>query len=88
MNGLTRVSVAGTQENCRDGDSGDRDLEEAAHLKRVVGVSTGRNGTDVLFKWPANNFVLMASRWPMWAERYFMHECVECLSIEKRRKSI
>jgi hypothetical protein len=34
-------------------------LEEAAHLKRVVGVSCVRNSTDVLFEWPAKNFVSM-----------------------------
>jgi hypothetical protein len=49
-------------------------LEEAAHLKRVVGVSFGRNGTDVLFKWAADNFVLMGSSLADVAERYVMHE--------------
>jgi hypothetical protein len=37
-------------------------LEEAAHLKRVVGVSFGRNSTDVLFEWTAKKSVLMGSR--------------------------
>ena len=59
MDGLTRVSVASAEKNYHDGDCGDRDLEEAAHLKRVVGASFGRNSTDVLFEWPAKNFVLM-----------------------------
>jgi len=36
-------------------------LVEAAHLKSVVGVSFGWNSTDVLFEWPAKNFVLMGS---------------------------
>jgi hypothetical protein len=36
-------------------------LEEAAHLKRVVGASFGRNSTDVLPERPAKDFVLMAS---------------------------
>ena len=61
MDGLTRVSVATAEKNYYDGNCGDRDLEEAAHLQRVVGVSFGRNSTDVLFGWPAKNFVLMAS---------------------------
>ncbi len=60
MDGLTRVSVASAEKNYHDGDCRDRDLEEAAHLKRVVGASFGRNSTDVLFEWPAKNFVLMA----------------------------
>jgi len=59
VDGFTRVSVASAEKNYRDGNCGDRDFEEAAHLKRVVGVSFGRNSTDVLFKWPAKNFVLM-----------------------------
>jgi len=59
VDGLTRVSVASAEENYHAGNYGDRDWEEAAHLKRVVGVSFGRNSTDVLFEWPANNFVLM-----------------------------
>jgi hypothetical protein len=59
VDGLTRVSVASAEKNYHDGNYGDRDLEEAAHLKRVVGVPSGRNSTDVLFEWPAKNFVLM-----------------------------
>ena len=59
VDGLTRVSVASAEKNYYDGNCGDRDLEEAAHLKRVVGVPFGRNSTDVLFEWPAKNFVLM-----------------------------
>ena len=61
VDGLTRVSVASAEKKYHDGNCGDRDLEEAAHLKRVVGVSFGRNSTDVLFEWPAKNFVLMDS---------------------------
>ena len=57
--GLTRISVASAEKNCHDRDCGDRDLEEAAHLKRVVEVSFGRNSTDVLFEWTAKNFDLM-----------------------------
>ena len=53
MKGLTRVSVASAEKNYHDGDCGDRNLEESAHLKRVVGVCFGRNSTDVLFEWPA-----------------------------------
>ena len=59
MKGLTRVSVASAEENYHDGDCGNRAWEEAAHLKRVVGASFGRNSTDVLFEWPAMNFVFM-----------------------------
>jgi hypothetical protein len=59
VKGLTRVSVASAEKNYQDADCGDRDLEESAHLKRVVGVSFGRNSTDVLFEWPAMNFVFM-----------------------------
>jgi hypothetical protein len=59
VGGLTRISVASAEKNHQDGNCGDRDLEEAAHFKRVVGVSFGRNSTDVLFEWPATNFVLM-----------------------------
>ena len=61
VHGFTRVSVVSAEENDRDGNCGDRDLQEAAHLKRVVGVSFGRNSTDVLFEWAAKNFVLMAA---------------------------
>ena len=64
VDGLTRVSVATAKKNYHDGNCGDRDLEEAAHLKRVVGVSFWRNSTDVLFEWPAKNFVLMGSDLP------------------------
>jgi hypothetical protein len=56
---LTRVSVASAEKNYHDGHYEDRDLEEAAHLKRVVGLSFGRNSTYVLFEWPAKNFALM-----------------------------
>ena len=59
VDGFTRVSVATGEKNYHHGNCGDRDLEEAAHLKRVIGVSFGRNSTDVLFEWPAKNFVLM-----------------------------
>jgi len=59
VDGFTRVSVATAEKNYHHGNCGDRDLEEAAHLKRVIGVSFGRNSTDVLFEWPAKNFVLM-----------------------------
>ena len=59
MDGLTRVSVATREKNYHDGNCGDRDLEEAAHLKRVVGASFGRNSTDVLFEWAAKKSVLM-----------------------------
>ncbi len=54
-----RVGVASAEKNDRDGNSGDRDLEEAAHLKKVVELSFARNSTDVLFKWPAKHFVCM-----------------------------
>jgi hypothetical protein len=73
VDGFTRVSVASAEENYSDGNCGDRDLGEAAHLKRVVGASFGRNSTVVLFEWPAKNFVLMGSRWLMCAERYGMN---------------
>jgi len=59
VDGLTRVSVASAEKNYYDGNCGDRDLEEAAHLKRVAGASFGRNGTDVLFEWPAKDSVFM-----------------------------
>jgi hypothetical protein len=59
VDGLTRVSVASAKKNYHNGDCGDRDLEEAAHLKRVVGASFGRNSTDVLFERAAKDFVLM-----------------------------
>jgi hypothetical protein len=62
VDGFTRVSVASAEKNYRDGNCGDRDLEEAAHLKRVVGVSFGRNSTDVLFEWAVKKSVLMGSR--------------------------
>jgi hypothetical protein len=62
LDGFTRVSVASAEKNDRDGNCGDRDLEKAAHLKRVVGVSFGRNSTDVLFEWAAKKSVLMGSR--------------------------
>ena len=61
VDGFKRVSVASAEKNYRDGNCGDRDLKEAAHLKRVAGVSIGRNSTDVLFEWAAKNFVLMGS---------------------------
>ena len=64
VDGLTRVSVASAEKNCHDGNCGSRDLEESAHLKRVVGVSFGRNSTDVLFEWPAMNFVFMGREYP------------------------
>jgi hypothetical protein len=54
---LMRVSVASAQKNYHDGNCGERDLEEAAHLNRVVAVSVRRNSTNVLFDWP--EFVLM-----------------------------
>jgi len=54
VDGFTRVSVASAEKNYRDGNCGDRDLEEAAHLKRLAGVSFGRNSTDVLFEWAAD----------------------------------
>ena len=57
--GLMRVSVATAEKNRHDGDCEYRNLEEAAHLKRVVGVSFERNSTDVLFGWPAKSFVSM-----------------------------
>ena len=63
VDGFTRVSVATGEKNYHHGNCGDRDLEEAAHLKRVIGVSFGRNSTDVLFEWPANNSVLMGRGW-------------------------
>jgi hypothetical protein len=78
VDGFTRVSVASAEKNYRDGNCGDRDLEEAAHLKRVAGVSFGRNSTDVLFEWAAKNSVLMGSR--MWAERYGMNR-VACRKL-------
>ena len=59
LDGFMGVSVASAEKNCHDGNCRDRDLEEAAHLRRVVGESCGRNSTDVLFEWPAKNFVLM-----------------------------
>jgi hypothetical protein len=59
VDGLTRISVARAEKNYHNGNYGDRDMEEAAHLKRVAGASFGRNSTDVLFEWPAKNFVLM-----------------------------
>jgi len=62
--GLTRVSIASAEKNYHDDNCEDGDLEEAAHLKRVVGVSFGRNSTDVLFEWPAKNFVLMGTDCP------------------------
>ena len=63
VDGFMGVSVASAEKNCYDGNCGDRDLEEAAHLRRVVGESCGRNSTDVLFEWPANNSVLMGRGW-------------------------
>jgi len=61
MDGFTRVSVASAEKNYHDGGCGDRNLEEAAHLKRVVGVLFGPNSTDVLFERPVKTFVLMGS---------------------------
>jgi len=86
VDGFTRVSVASAEKNYRDGNCGDRDLEEAAHLKRVVGVSFGRNSTDVLFEWPAKNFVLMGSCWLLCAERYGMNR-ISVFVDRKSRKS-
>jgi hypothetical protein len=68
VDGLMRVSVATAEKNYRDGNCGDSDLEEAAHLKRVVGVPFGRNGTDVLFEWPAKNFVSMGRCSGIWPQ--------------------
>jgi hypothetical protein len=59
VDGLMRVSVVTAEQNYRDGSQRDRALEETSHLKRLVVVSFGRNGTDVLFEWPAKNFVLL-----------------------------
>jgi len=59
VDGLMRVSVATAEKNRHDGDCEYRNLEEAAHLKRLVGVSVGGNSTDVLFEWPAKSFVSM-----------------------------
>jgi hypothetical protein len=56
---LMRVSVAAAEKNYHEGNRRDRALEEGTHLNRLVVVSFGRNGTDVLFEWPAMNFVLM-----------------------------
>jgi len=86
VDGFTRVSVASAEKNYRDGNCGDRDLEEAAHLKRVVGVTFGRNSTNVLFEWPAKNFVLMGSCWLMRAERYGMNR-ISVFVDRKSRKS-
>ncbi len=61
MDGLTRVSVASAEKNYHGGNCENHDLQEAAHLKRVVGVPFGRNSTDVLFEWPAKTSVLMGS---------------------------
>jgi hypothetical protein len=61
VDGLTRVSVASAEKNYHDGNCEDHNLQEAAHLKRVVGVPFGRNSTDVLFEWPAKTLVLMGS---------------------------
>ena len=60
VDGLMRVSVATAEKkNYHSGDCGDRDLEVAAHLKRVVGASFRRNSTDVLFERPAKSSVSM-----------------------------
>jgi hypothetical protein len=61
VDGLMRVSVATAEKNRHDGDCEYRNLEEAAHLKRLVGASFGRNSTDVLSERPARSFVLMDS---------------------------
>ena len=52
VDGLTRISVASAEKNDHDGNYRDHDLDEAAHLKRLVGVFFRRNSTDVLFEWP------------------------------------
>jgi hypothetical protein len=61
VDGLTRVGVASAKKNYHDGGYGNRNLEEAAHLKRVVGVLFGQNSTVVLFERPVKTFVLMGS---------------------------
>ena len=52
MDGLARVSVASAEQNDQGGNDRDHDLDEAAHLKRLVARFFRRNSTDVLFEWP------------------------------------